>query len=258
MEEYKEMEFYMYRNKKNGDNVNDTDIQNVDNSNVYRYFVLNEKDIENYLAEWNRKMGYWEEEVAKLKNKYGIEDFILFRNSSRVQRMMIRYGEAPDMECKDLVICVKKDTPMLDGFTEAGCSLIAEENISDFKFYKVDLRTKAGKQIFEEFMALEPMARLQCRKSEFVANSVGLWQRCVKNYSSKTGEGIGLYNTVSIRKETSMGPVWLFAVPVYNPVYVSKNKDPESERGLRQGYKIPPFIKEITAEEYLKIRAEGN
>lgn len=220
---------------------------------LYRYFYITKlgesgsitRDIEDKYYEEN---GDYIKAESELMRKYNIVRYFIFRNHLRYIKACRRLQEEDPKNSLDMLATFKDDV-IPDGFTTIDLGDGKEKAAKELKglnMYKIDLRTKTGKKIFDEFLELKGFtAGRELSLGDFVAKSFNLLYKFVPSYNEESKE---IYQTIM----TQITSGWLAAVPRCSFT------DTNELRGLPDDYMPEPPVSEISKEEYFtRIRDAG-
>lgn len=214
---------------------------------VFRYFVIDMESEEASRAarEYEAEFGDKEEKEKEIKERYGVCSYFVFLNSARRQKAVKRFRDDGPEKCLDIVAAFREETPP-EGFTlvDTGGAAPFSSGVEGMNIFKVDLRTKKGRQFFDEITALRGAAPCrQLNKGEYVAGAFGLAFRLVPGGAYDLTLYDGWY------KFTEAG--LLAAAPRLG--YTQSGE----KRGLPDEYKAEPPVSEVGREEFFSLLAGG-
>lgn len=251
-------------------------------SEIYRYFKVDECEIPQIISACEITLGKYKEMSEKLSEKYGLYKFMIYRNSGRSERARKR-GVSDPSEHMDVLVLFKKTDEDRNAEAEIGATFENKESLrskfkktqrkahpgftslngsgnllgDDYMLYKIDLRKREGKEIFDEFIELYKLNPEELKTSQFIANCFDIQFTLVPNRSDKETAKFAYYETFGERIGDGHDASWIFAVPVYSKVYTSvagnSNEDP---LGLTEDFYVSPPFEEICKDEYLELRAK--
>lgn len=148
----------------------------------------------------------------------------------------------------DLIALLPKSA-VADGFTTIVKPELPKILTDKYVLYKIDLRTRRGKEIFAEFVELNSKAAFITDKNIWMAKRLNLWRGNVKRNVTNQDKvkETAVYDTYAEEVTSSdKCKYWIFAVPSYN----------ESEKNTTLSSSYKSFTK-ITAEEFQNMKSSS-
>lgn len=216
----------------------------------FRYFYIKRtgtdseltQEIELRFQEENSKFLRRESE---LKRKYGIIRYFIFKNHTRYIKACKKLLDEDFKYSLDMIATFAANK-IPDGFTTIDLGEgknKAQEELQGLNMFKIDLRTKKGRQIFDEFFEMRNGETGEDKQlGEYVVNGFGLYHVLVPYHIGDIKE---VYNTIITEKRD----LWLVACPRLLPTTIGEPK------GLSDDYIAELPVVEITKREYInKLR----
>lgn len=217
----------------------------------YRYFCIhrvgnNAQKTKEYECTFKKDMGIQIEQEAELMQKYGIVSYMMFRSHTRYVKACQKMIDDDPKNYFDMIATFYTNK-IPEGFTTIDLGdgkEQAQHELHGLNMFKIDLRTKKGKQIFNEFYDMKNgVPGRESSLGEYIAKRFGLYHQFVPEYNV----GIkGIYNTIV--KQTS--DKWLIAVPRLSFT------DTDEMRGISDDYIAESPVEEISRSEYFKMLRE--
>lgn len=247
---------------------------------IYRYFKIQEYDIPQIIEACNKTLEKYNTVSDELLTKYGIHKFMIYRNATRSERARKRGIVDPAEHMDVLVLFKKTDVDRVaeaeiesdnsnreflktklkktqrkarPGFTSVNSSsaLLGD----DYMLYKIDLRKREGKDIFNEFIELYKLNPDELKPYQFIANCFNIQNTLVPNKSIKASSKYSYYETFGERLGDGFNAFWIFAVPIYSKRFASIAGHGDDEpRGLPENFVVSAPMEEIERAEYLQLR----
>ena len=223
-------------------------------SNIdYRYFFITRTGIKGEATiaieeKYYQENGEYLKAESALMEKYNIVKYFVFKNHLRYLKACQKLQEDNPKNSLDMLAAFKSESCVPEGFTTIdlgdGKAKAAKE-LKGLNMFKIDLRTKTGKKVFDEFLALRGFAAgRELSLGDYVAENFGLLYKFVPGYDEENKE---LYQTIATKIEDG----WLVAAP--KCTYTDKNE----LKGLADDYVAEAPVTEISKEEYFSL-AKGN
>lgn len=214
--------------------------------NPFRYFYIKRTGTGSDLTQATERRFYEEhgkylEQESELKRKYSIVRYFIFKNHTRYVKACQKLIDTDFKNSLDMIATFTTDN-LPDGFTTIDLGEgkdKAQEELRGLNMFKIDLRTKKGRKIFDEFFEMRNGETGEDKRlGEYVVNNFGLYHVLVPY---NVGEIKEVYNTII----TQRSDIWLVACPRHLQTIMGKPK------GLSEDYIAELPVVEISKEEYI-------